>query len=87
VRTGGKDHPPLHLTAPITLAALSLMLFLESVWLHTPIAQAWAVAALIMSASTLLPIGPLDGAHVGKAGVMATAGVVAGALLIGLGLI
>src|SRR5262249_35808038 len=87
VWTDGKDYPPLHLAAPITLAALSLILFLESAWLHTPITQAWAVAALIMSASTLLPIGPLDGAHVGKAGVMAAAGVVGGALLYGLGLI
>jgi hypothetical protein len=69
------------------LAALSLLLFVESAWLHTPLAQAWAVAALIMSASMLLPIGPLDGAHVGKAGIAAAAGVVGVALLVGLGLI
>ena len=87
VRTDGKDNPRLHLAAPLTLAALSLLLFVESAWLHTPITQAWAVAALIMSASTLLPIGPLDGAHVGKAGIVAAAGVVGGALLVGLGLI
>jgi hypothetical protein len=87
VRTDGEDNPRLHLAAPITLAALSLTLFGESAWLHTPITQAWAVAALIMSASTLLPIGPLDGAHVGKAGVPAAAGVMGGALLVGLGLI
>jgi tetratricopeptide (TPR) repeat protein len=87
VRTDGEDNPRLHLAAPLTLAALSLVLFVESAWLHVPITQAWAVAALIMSASTLLPIGPLDGAHVGKAGVAAAAGVVGGALLIGLGLI
>ena len=87
MRADDKENPPLHLAAPITLAALSLMLFMESAWLHTPITQAWAVAALIMSASTLLPIGPLDGAHVGKTGIMAAAGVVGGALLVGLGLI
>ena len=87
VRTDGEDNPRLHLAAPLTLAALSLVLFVESAWLHVPITQAWAVAALIMSASTLLPIGPLDGAHVGKAGVAAAAGVVGGALLVGLGLI
>lgn len=87
VRTDGEDNPRLHLTAPVTLAALSLLLFVESAWLHTPLTQAWAVAALIMSASTLLPIGPLDGAHVGKAGIVAGAGVVGGALLVGLGLI
>ena len=44
-------------------------------------------AALIMAASTLLPVGPLDGAHLGKAGIVTGAGVVGGALLFGLGLI
>lgn len=87
MREDGEDDHRLHLAAPLTLAALSLLLFVESAWLHTPITQAWAVAALIMSASTLLPIGPLDGAHVGKAGVAVAAGVVGGALLVGLGLI
>jgi hypothetical protein len=77
----------VHLAAPLTLAALSLLLFVESAWLHPPITQAWAVAALIMSASILLPVGPLDGAHVGKAGILAGAGVAGGALLVGLGLI
>ena len=87
VRADGEDDPRLHLAAPLTLAALSLPLFAESAWLHTPLTQAWAVAALIMSASTLLPIGPLDGAHVGKAGIAAAAGVAGGALLVSLGLI
>jgi Zn-dependent protease len=87
VRTDAEDDLRLHLAAPLTLAALSLLLFVESAWLHTPITQTWAVAALIMSASTLLPIGPLDGAHVGKAGIAAAAGVAGGALLVGLGLI
>jgi cellulose synthase operon protein C len=87
VRADGKDSAKVHLAAPITLAALSALLFLESVWLHTPVTESWAVAALIMSASTLLPIGPLDGAQLGKAGVLAAAGVVGGALLVGLGLI
>jgi hypothetical protein len=75
------------LAAPVILAALSAMLFVESVWLHTPVTEAWAVAALIMSASTLLPVGPLDGAQLGKAGVLAATGVVGGALLVGLSLI
>jgi tetratricopeptide (TPR) repeat protein len=82
-----EDDPGLHLLAPCLLAGVSLLLFVESAWLHTPITQTWAVAALIMSASTLLPIGPLDGAHVGKAGIAAGAGVVGGALLVSLGLI
>lgn len=87
VRAEGAGSRRLHLAAPLTLAALSLILFTESAWLHPPITEAWAIAALIMSASTLLPIGPLDGAHVGKAGAVAAAGVAGGALLVGLGLL
>ena len=87
IRAEGKDTAKVHLAAPITLAALSAMLFVESVWLHTPLTQAWAIAALIMSASTLLPVGPLDGAQLGKAGVLATTGIVGGALLVALSLI
>lgn len=87
VRADGKDGARVHLAAPLTLAAVSALLFVESVWLHTPVTESWAVAALIMSASTLLPVGPLDGAHLGKAGVLAATGVVGGALLVGLGLI
>jgi tetratricopeptide (TPR) repeat protein len=87
VKADGKDAAKVHLAAPITLAALSALLFVESVWLHTPVTESWAVAALIMSASTLLPIGPLDGAQLGKAGVLAATGVIGGALLVGLGVI
>jgi tetratricopeptide (TPR) repeat protein len=87
IQNSDQDDPRLHLAAPLTLAALSLVLFIESAWTHTPITQSWAVAALIMAASTLLPVGPLDGAHLGKAGIVTGAGVVGGALLVGLGLI
>lgn len=87
VKADGKDAAKVHLAAPITLAAVSALLFVESVWLHTPVTESWAVAALIMSASTLLPVGPLDGAQLGKAGVLAATGVLGGALLVGLGII
>jgi hypothetical protein len=87
IQDGSRDDPRLHLAAPLSLAALSLVLFIESAGLHTPITQSWAVAALIMAASTLLPVGPLDGAHLGKAGIVTGAGVVGGALLVALGLI
>ena len=89
VRADGKDSlkVKVHLTAPITLAALSALLFMESAWLHTPVTESWAIAALIMSASTLLPVGPLDGAQLGKTAVLAAVGVLGGALLVGLGLI
>jgi tetratricopeptide (TPR) repeat protein len=89
VRADGEDSlkVKVHLAAPITLAVLSALLFAESAWLHTPVTETWAVAALIMSASTLLPAGPLDGAQLGKAGILAATGVLGGALLVGLGLI
>ena len=89
VRADGEDSlkVKVHLAAPITLAALSALLFIESAWQHTPVTESWAVAALIMSASTLLPVGPLDGAQLGKAGILAATGVLGGALLVGLGLI
>ncbi|MGO9219758.1 MAG: hypothetical protein ACLP5E_18645 [Streptosporangiaceae bacterium] len=86
VTANGKESTKVHLAAPITLAALSALLFVESVWLRTPLTESWAVAALIMSASTLLPVGPLDGAQLGKAGALAATGVVGGALLVVLGL-
>ena len=89
VRADGEDSlkVKMHLAAPTTLAVLSALLFAESAWLHTPVTESWAVAALIMSASTLLPVGPLDGAQLGKGGILAATGVLGGALLVGLGLI
>lgn len=84
---GGKPRRKVHLAAPVALAMLSAALFVEFVWLQTPLADAWAVAALIMAASTLLPVAPLDGAKLGKEGTVAAAGLVGGAILVGLGLI
>jgi len=87
IREDANNDPQLHLAAPLTLSGLSLALFLESAWLHTPVTQSWAVAGLIMAASTLLPVAPLDGSRIGKTGIMTGAGVAGGALLVGLGLI
>jgi tetratricopeptide (TPR) repeat protein len=81
------ESPRVHLAAPLTLAVLSLVLFIQFAWLNIPLTQAVAIAALIMVGSTLLPIGPLDGANVGKSGVFAAAGVVAGAVLVMLGVV
>jgi tetratricopeptide (TPR) repeat protein len=76
----------VHAAAPVTLAVLAAVLFVESAWLEVPVTHSWAVAALIMAASTLLPIDPLDGANFGKGGVVACLGVIAGAVLVALGL-
>jgi hypothetical protein len=75
----------VHLAGPLALAALSLALFIEFAWLDVPLTGAFAVAALIMTSSTLLPIKPLDGANLGGAGAVAATGVAAGAILVALG--
>jgi hypothetical protein len=77
----------VHLAAPLTLAAVSVVLFLETALTRAPLVEAWAVASLIMCASLLLPVGPLDGKHLDKAGVAVSAGVVGTAMLYGLGLL
>ena len=41
----------------------------------------------VMVASALVPVGPLDGAKLGKAGLLAGAGVVGVAVLVGLGIV
>jgi tetratricopeptide (TPR) repeat protein len=77
----------VHAAAPITLGTLAVILFLETAWLGVPLTRAWAVAALIMTASTLLPVEPLDGARLSKGGVIGSVGVLAGALLVVLGVV
>ncbi|MEX5718208.1 tetratricopeptide repeat protein [Geodermatophilus maliterrae] len=81
------ETPRVHLAASVLLACIALLLFVESAWLAMPLTSAWAATALTMAASLLLPVGPLDGAHAGKAGIAAGAGVVVTALLVGLGLL
>jgi len=66
-------------------AALSLPLFLEATWLNVPLTQAFAIAAVIMTGSLLVPIEPIDGAKLGKAGVLAAAGVIGSVVLIVVG--
>lgn len=80
------DSNHVHLAAPAALAALSVVLFVEAAWLGVPLTLALAVAAIIMAGSTLLPIKPLDGASLGKTGIIASAGVILGGIFIALGL-
>ncbi len=83
-RTATTSHH-VHLAAPGVLAGLGLLLFVVTAWLNVPMTLALTVAALIMAGSMLLPIEPLDGANLGKSGIVAAAGVVMGAVLIALG--
>lgn len=77
----------MHLAAPMALSLLGALLFIESAWLKVPLIESLGIAALIMAASTLLPVSPLDGAKVGTGGLVAGAGVVAATILIGLGIV
>ncbi len=72
--------------APIAVTLLAAVLFVESAALEVPLTRSWALVALIMAASMLLPVEPLDGARIGKVGLVASVGVVAGAALVLLGL-
>jgi cellulose synthase operon protein C len=76
-----------HLAAPLALSLLSAILFIESAWLKVPLTESLAIATLIMAASTLLPVSPLDGAKLGKGGLVAGAGVVTAAILVGIGVV
>jgi cellulose synthase operon protein C len=81
------DAPRVHAAAPVALSLVGVVLFVESVALQVPLTRSLAEAALIMVASILVPVGPLDGAKLGRTGLLAGAGVVGAALLVGLGVV
>jgi tetratricopeptide (TPR) repeat protein len=81
------DAPRVHAAAPVALALVGVVLFVESVAFQVPLTRSLAEAALIMVASTLVPVGPLDGAKLGRTGLLAGAGVVGAAVLVGLGVV
>jgi cellulose synthase operon protein C len=79
----------VHWIGPVVATALALALLMLSVLLHVPIAQTLAGAALVMAASMLIPIKPLDGGVVtdGKSGGAAAGlALLAGGLFLLLGL-
>ncbi len=77
LREGAKAR--VHWAAPVTLALVAIPLVLFTAWLDVPLARAVATAALVMAASLLTPIKPVDGGAIAAAG-----GTAAG--LTGLGL-
>jgi tetratricopeptide (TPR) repeat protein len=86
VISNDKSNTQAHAAAPLTLAVITGVLLLETVWLPVPLTKSMAITALIMAASTLLPVRPLDGARLGKTGLLAGAGLVGASTLIILGL-
>jgi tetratricopeptide (TPR) repeat protein len=78
----GEDRPTrIHMAGPVTLSAVAAVLLVESAWLRTPVTSFLATACLVLAASALTPVRPLDGARMGAGGV------VAGASLLGLALL
>ena len=59
----------------------------EASTLSVPLTKALGIAAITMACSMLLPLRPLDGAAVGRAGVLVGGAAVAGAILVVLGLV
>jgi tetratricopeptide (TPR) repeat protein len=73
--------------APLVLGVLAAALFLEAAWLSVPLTHDWAVAALIMAASTLLPVKPLDGGRLSGGATAAALGLVGAAVLVVIGVL
>ncbi|MGH2854153.1 MAG: tetratricopeptide repeat protein, partial [Solirubrobacteraceae bacterium] len=88
--TGGDgEAAAVHWIGPIVATAIALALLVLSALLHVPIAQTLAGAALVMAASMLVPIKPLDGGVVtgGKGGgAAASLALLGGGLFLLLGL-
>jgi hypothetical protein len=77
-----------HWAAPVALAAVALPLVALTVWADIPLTRSLAAAALVMAASLLTPVKPIDGGAIAAAG--GTAAGLAGvglALLLALGLV
>jgi Zn-dependent protease len=71
----------LHSAAPFLLTALTIPLLVEAVWLDVPLTRSLAVAALVMAASTLVPVPPLDGGSLDRRQLLAGSGIVCAATL------
>jgi hypothetical protein len=65
---------------------MGLLLTLLGAWLHVPATTAIGTAAVVMAASMLVPIAPLDGARLGGGATAAGFGLVGVAILAVVGL-
>jgi hypothetical protein len=85
---GDKASPRLHWAAPVALAVVALPLVIATAWSDIPLTRSLAAAGLIMAASLLTPVKPVDGGALAAAGGTA-AGLtgIALAVLLALGLV
>jgi tetratricopeptide (TPR) repeat protein len=83
-----REAPAIHWIGPCIGAGIAVCLLILSVLLEVPMARTLAGAALVMTASMLVPIKPLDGGVVaaGKAGNAASLALLGGGLFLLLGL-
>jgi hypothetical protein len=63
-----EDDARLRRAAPAAAGLIAAALIGLTAWLDVPVTRALAIAALVMAASMLTPIKPLDGAAIAKAG-------------------
>ncbi|MGK5680227.1 hypothetical protein [Actinoplanes sp. URMC 104] len=63
------------------------MLFVEAAAFATPVVGALAAAAIVMLASVLVPVTPLDGAHLNRISLLTGAGLLGTTVLLGLGVV
>ena len=80
--------PAVHWIGPLVTGAAALVLLALGVGLGVPTTKALGTAALVMTASLLTPIEPLDGSYVAKgpAGLAAGLALLAAAVFLLLGL-
>jgi Zn-dependent protease len=83
----GRATQRLHGAGPLLAGLLAAILLLETAWLAVPLVHALGIAAVVMTASLLLPVGPLDGARIKGASALAGLGMVGIGVLILLGLV
>ncbi|MCY1142794.1 tetratricopeptide repeat protein [Actinoplanes sp. Pm04-4] len=79
--------PRVHAAAPLALGLAGMTLYVEAAAFPVPIVRALATAAVIMVASLLVPVAPLDGAQLSRAGLLAGAGALGAVVLLGLGVV
>jgi tetratricopeptide (TPR) repeat protein len=65
---GSKATPRLHWAAPAALAVVAVPLVIATVWSDIPLTRSLAAAALVMAASLLTPVKPVDGGAIAAAG-------------------
>jgi len=83
-----RNSTAVHLIGPCASAGVALLLFMIGTLLGVPIARTLASIALVMAASMLIPIKPLDGGLIAEQGTKAVTALVflAGGVLLLLGL-